>query len=255
MPLTGIRGKGGSGKNTYFAYHVYRNKKLLKDIDKITNFDFLAPKIQKFDTVKLLEMEDLTDEDKLYICAIDEAYVEFDCRNSMDLLNKLNSILLFQARKNNMSMVGISQLNVMDIRWRELEEKLVYCFDRPILDKHLKPFKGDFHYALVSAYRKPVKLTLRYHTAKKVFRFFKTKQKILPHDIEDLKMRLNLRNAKNRKEVVIKLVKEVMDNYPDLEKNIVTHDWLKNAFLDLDIPEAAYSLEKYVYIRLKAKLK
>ena len=23
MPLTGIRGKGGSGKNTYFAYHIF----------------------------------------------------------------------------------------------------------------------------------------------------------------------------------------------------------------------------------------
>ena len=46
MPLTGIRGKGGSGKNTYFTYHIFRNKRLLNDIDKIVNFDFSAPKVK-----------------------------------------------------------------------------------------------------------------------------------------------------------------------------------------------------------------
>lgn len=255
MPLTGIRGKGGSGKNTYFCYHIYKNKKLRDDIIKFVNFDFEAPKVRKFNTVELLEMEETTNDEQLYICGIDEAYVEFDCRNSMDLLNKLNSILLFQARKNNMSMVGISQLNVLDLRWRELEEKTIFCFDRPILDKNLEPYKGDFHYALCSPFRKPVKFTLPYNTAKKLFRFFKTKQKILPHDIDELKMRLNLRNTKKRKEVVNKIVDEILGNYPNLNKNIITHDWLKNAFLDLDIPESAFSLEKYVYIRLKNKLK
>jgi len=251
MPLTGIRGKGGSGKNTYFAYHIFKNKKLLNNIEKIVNFDFNAPKIKKFNTVELLEMEET---DNLIICAIDESYVEMDCRNSMDLRNRLNSYLLFQARKNNMSMIGISQLNVMDLRWRELEEKTIYCFDRPILDKNLKDFKGDFHYALCSAFHKPVRFILRYHTAKKLFRFFKTKQKILPHDIEELKMRLNLRSAKTRKEVVNKMVKDIIDSYPsDLIKSQLTHSWLKNALLDLEIPEM--SLEPYVYIRLKTKLK
>jgi len=251
MPLTGIRGKGGSGKNTYFAYHIFRNKKLLNDIPKFTNFDFDAPKVENFDTIKLLEKD--FEEDELNICGIDEAYVEFDCRNSMDLLNKLNSYLMFQARKNLMSMVAISQLNVLDLRWRELEEKTIIAFDRPILDKNLKDYKGDFHYALCSAFHKPVKFTLRYHDAKKLFRFFKTKKKIMPHDIEELKMRLNLRNTKTRKEVVKKMVKEVMDANPDLTKKQVTKDWLKNELLDLDIPEM--SLASYVYIRLKAKLK
>lgn len=254
MPLTGIRGKGGSGKNTYWAYHIYKNKILRDKINKITNFDFIAPKVEKFDTVKLLDMEEVLDDDELYICGIDEAYVEFDCRNSMDLLNKLNSVLMFQARKNNMSMVGISQLNVLDLRWRELEEKTIFCFDRPILDKNLKPYKGDFHYALLSPYRKPVKFTMHYFTASKVFKFFKTKQKILPHDIDELKMRLNLRNTKKRKEVVMKLVDEILNAYPKLDKKTLTHDWLKNTFLDLDIPECANYLESYVYVRLRAKL-
>lgn len=250
MPLTGIRGKGGSGKNTYFAYHIFKNKKLLNDITKYTNFDFKAPKTEVFNTVKLLE---LPETDELTICGIDEAYVEFDCRKSMDLINQLNSYLMFQARKNNMSMVALSQLNVLDLRWRELEEKFIFCFDRPILDKNLKPYKGDFHYALVSLFKKPIKFTLRYHSAQKLFKFFETKQKILPHDIEELKMRLNLKNAKTRKEVVMKIVKEVMDNNPDLTKKQITKDWLKNELLDLEIPEL--SLTPYVYIRLKAKLK
>ena len=129
MPLTGIRGKGGSGKNTYFTYHIFRNKKLLNNIEKIVNFDFDAPKVKKFNTIELLEMEN---SDDLTICALDEAYVEMECRNSRDLLSRLNSYLLFQARKNKMSMIGISQLNVLDLRWRELEEKTIYCFDRPI---------------------------------------------------------------------------------------------------------------------------
>ena len=120
------------------------------------------------------------------------------------------------------------------------------------MDKNLNDYKGDFHYALCSAFHKPVRFTLRYHIAKKLFRFFKTKQKILPHDIEELKMKLNLRSAKTRKEVVNKMVQEVLDSNPDLIKGIVTHDWLKNELLDLEIPEM--SLEPYVYIRLKAKL-
>jgi len=250
LPLTGIRGKGGSGKNTYFAYHIYKNKKLRFDIKKYVNFDFKCENTEKFDTIKLLETD--FNEDELIICALDEAYVEMDCRNSMDLLNKLNSYLIFQARKNNMSMVGISQLNVLDLRWRELEEKTIFCFDRPILDKNLKPYKGDFHYALLSPFKKPVKFTLPYSSAKKLFRFFKTREKIMPHDIEELKMRLNLRNAKTRKEVVKKMVKEIIDNYPDLDKKTLTHAWLKNALLDLEIPEM--SLEPYIYIRLNAKL-
>ena len=249
MPLTGIRGKGGSGKNTYFAYHIYKNKKLRDDVKKIVNFDFVAPNTEKFNTIELLEMEETDD---LTICALDEAYVEMDCRNSMDLRNKLNSYLLFQARKNNMSMVAISQLNVLDLRWRELEEKTIFCFDRPILDKKLRPYKGDFHYALLSPFHKPVRFTLKYSTAKKLFKYFRTKQKILPHDIEELKMRLNLRNAKTRKEVVNKMVEEVLDAYPDLDSKTLTHVWLKNALLELEIPEL--SLEPYVYIRLKARL-
>jgi len=250
MPLTGIRGKGGSGKNTYFAYSIFKNKKLLNDITKYTNFSFDAPKTKTFNTIELLE---LGETDELTICAIDEAYVEFDCRNSMDLLSKLNSYLMFQARKNNMSMIALSQLNVLDLRWRELEDRYIYCFDRPILDKNLKDFKGDFHYALISLFHKPIKFTLRYHDAKKLFKYFKTKMKIMPHDIEELKMKLNLRNAKTRKEVVMKMVKEIIDAYPDLDKKTLTHDWLKNALLDLEIPEM--SLEPYIYVRLKAKLK
>jgi len=250
LPLSGIRGKGGSGKNTYFAYSIFSNKKLLNDIPKFTNFFLDAPKIEKFDTIKLLEKD--FDESELNICAIDEAYVEFDCRNSMDLLNKLNSYLVFQARKNKMSMVAISQLNVLDLRWRELEEKTVFCFDRPILDKNLKDYKGDFHYALLSPFRKPVRFTLPYSSAKKLFKYFKTEKKIMPHDIEELKMRLNLRNAKTRKEVVNKMVNEIHKAYPELDKKTLTHAWLKNALLDLEIPEM--SLEPYIYIRLKVKL-
>lgn len=251
MPLTGIRGKGGSGKNTYFAYSIFKNKKLLHLIDKITNFDFDAPKVTKFNTIELLEMEET---DKLKICAIDEAYVEMDCRNSMDLLNKLNSYLLFQARKNNMSFVGISQLNVLDLRWRELEEKTIFCFDRPILDKNLKDYKGDFHYALCSPFHTPVKFTLKYHDACKLFKFFKTKSKIMPHDIDELKIKLNIRNAKSRKEVIQKIVKDLLEIYPDLEAKTVTKIWVKNAMLDLEIPVGLMSLADYVYVRLKAKL-
>jgi len=249
MPLTGIRGKGGSGKTTYFAYHIFRNKKLRDNIVKYVNFDFDAPKTERFNTIELLE---LPETDELTVCAWDEAYVEMDCRNSLDLINKLNSYLLFQARKNNMSMIAISQLNVMDLRWRELEEKFIFCFDRPILNKNLNDYKGDFNYALISMFHKPVKFTLPHYVAKKVFKFFKTKQKIMPHDIEELKMRLNLKNAKTRKEVVNKMVDEIIGNFNPVNAE-VTHIWLKDKLLDLEIPEM--SLEPYVYIRLKAKLK
>lgn len=248
MPVTSVRGKGGSGKNTYVAYHLIKNKKLLK-LDKFTNFGLDLPNTKKVNSLDLLELPE-TDEPTIYV--IDEAYTEMDCRNSLDLLNKLNSYLLFQARKNNMSIVGITQINVLDMRYRELEEKLIYCLDRPIYDKNLKDYKGDFYYALLEAYKKPVRFSIPFYVAEKVFPFFKTKEKIFPHDFEQLKMRLNLRNPKTRKQVVNKMVLEVLNSNPKLIKSTVTHDWLKNELLDLEIPEM--SLEPFVYIRLKAKV-
>jgi len=219
MPLTGIYGKGGSGKNTIVAYFKLKYFSRLKTY---VNFTLRTPNTEKIDSIMSLE-------------------------------NRIQSYLLFQARKNNMSIISISQLSILDIRWRKLEEHLILCMDRDIYDKNLNPSKKDFRY-IFSNGKKNVPFTLKYNTAKKVFPFFDTREKILPKDFQRLKTKLDMQNPKKRNKVVNKIVDKILNviKKSPVEKKDVTHIWIKNIMMDLELPDL--SLEPYVYIRLKSKL-
>jgi len=248
MPLTGIYGKGGSGKNTIVAYFKLKYFSRLKTY---VNFTLRTPNTEKIDSISLFEIPE-TDEPILVIW--DEAYTEgLDARDSMSLENRIQSYLLFQARKNNMSIISISQLSILDIRWRKLEEHLILCMDRDIYDKNLNPSKKDFRY-IFSNGKKNVPFTLKYNTAKKVFPFFDTREKILPKDFQRLKTKLDMQNPKKRNKVVNKIVDKILNviKKSPVEKKDVTHIWIKNIMMDLELPDL--SLEPYVYIRLKSKL-
>ena len=246
MPLTGIYGKGGSGKNTIATY---LKLKYMRNIETYTNFPLKTPNTEMIDSMLLFELPD-TDNPRMVIW--DEAYIEgLDNRDSMSLENRIQSYLLFQARKNNMSIVSISQLQILDIRYRSLEETIISCKDRPIYDKNLNPYKGVFKYLFYKVGRKVIPYTLRYFTAKKLFPFFDTKRKMLPKNFEVLKSRIELQNPKKRNLEVNKIVNKILKNY-DIERKDVTHLWVKNIMLDMELPNL--SLEPYVYIRLKNKL-
>ena len=242
MPLTGVRGKGGSGKNTIVVYFIVKYFSKLKIY---VNFNLKLPNTEKIDSISLFE---LPETDKPIIVLWDEAYTEgLDNRDSMSLENKIQSYLLFQARKNNMSIISITQLNILDIRWRGLEENTIFCYDRPIYDRNFKLYKGDFHYAFIKG-NKVTKFTLKYSEAKKVFPYFNTKQKILPKNFQQMKDQIRLKNPKER----IKHIDSIADRIRkecDLAK--ITHDTVKNAMLELGY--ADFRFEPYVYVRLKAK--
>lgn len=144
-----------------------------------------------------------------------------------------------------MSIIAITQLNIMDIRFRELEENCIYCFDRPIYDKNLKPYKGDFHYAYISG-NKVTKFILPFRVAKDYFQYFNTKQKILPKGFEEMKIRAKLKDPKEKLKYIRTIAKEIREKC-DLKK--VTHDTVKYAMLELDCLD--FSLERYVYAVLK----
>lgn len=244
MPLTGIYGKGGSGKTLIAIYFL---AKFFPKIQKYLNFDVKLPKCEKIDSIKLFELPETED---LIIVVWDEAYTEIEDRNFMSMENRINSYLLFQARKNNMSIISISQLNILDFRWRRLEERVIFCHDRPILDKNFNHFKGDFHYSYSNG-KRIFPFTLKYKDAKKLFPLYATKQKIFPKGFELLKEKIRLKDPKERNKMINHISKIVIKKYglPDKKKDL-THNWLKDKMLDLELE---LTFEPYVYIRLHSK--
>ena len=241
MPITGVRGKGGSGKTTIVAYLL---AKYFPKIQKYTNFYLKLPKTKQIDSMELFELEDYG---KPVIVIWDEGYTEMDNRDSMNDDSRIKSYLLFQARKNNMSIVSITQLNIMDIRWRELEENCIYCFDRPIYNRDFSSYEGDFHYVYVSG-KSASYFTLPYNSAKRVFPFFKTNQKIFPPDFEEMKRKAEMKDPKKLLKYIDKIANEIKSK-SDLTK--ITHDTVKYAMLELGYVD--FSVEKYVYARVKGK--
>lgn len=239
MPITGVRGKGGSGKTTIVSYIL---AKYFIKLKKYTNFYLNLPNTEQIDSLKLFELEDYGEP---IIVVWDEGYTEMENREAMDEANKVKSYLLFQARKNNMSIISITQLNIMDVRWRELEEDYIYCFDRPIYNRDFTPFEGDFHYAYVKGVNISY-FTLDYETAKKIFPLFKTEQKIFPKGFEEMKKRVLLKDPKEKLKEIERIMKKIQK---DVTK--VTHDKVKLAMLNND--ELDFSLEPYVYIKLKGE--
>ena len=246
MPLTGIYGKGGSGKTLIAVYFL---AKYFSKVKKYLNFDVKKiPNCEKIDSIKLFE---LPETDKPIIVVWDEAYTEMEDRSFMSDRNRINSYLLFQARKNNMSIISISQLNILDVRWRNLEERTFLCKDRRIYDRNLNHYKGDFHY-LFSNGRNIFPFTLKYHTAKKLFPLYSTKQKILPRDFEQLKQKIRAKDPKERNKIVNDIVNLIRSKVeiPENKKDI-THNWLKNVLMILELD---FTYEPFVYVRLHSKI-
>lgn len=245
MPLTGIYGKGGSGKNIIVVYFM---AKYFRKVKKYVNFNLKLPKTERIDSIKLFE---LPETDKPIIVIWDEAYTEMEDRNFMSIENRINSYLLFQARKNNMSIISISQLNILDIRWEKLEAYTIACEDRLIYDKNLNHYKGDFNYVFSNG-KKAIPFTLKYNTAKKLFPLYNTKEKILPRDFEQMKMKILMNNPKERNKMVNKIVDLIMEKVelPQNKKGL-THNWLRNVLLTLELD---FKLEPYVYVRLHSKI-
>ncbi|MBY8981653.1 MAG: hypothetical protein KGD57_01780, partial [Candidatus Lokiarchaeota archaeon] len=246
MPLTAVYGKGGSGKNTITAYLL---AKYFQRFDKYLNFPLKLPNTYKVNTYELFEMESKDIQDIIFV-GWDEAYTEgLDNRNSMTDENEIQSYLLMQARKKNYNILSIAQLNMLDVRWRELEENFIYCFPRPIYDKHFNHYKGDFHYAYCSSGYKPKKYTLKYKDALKLFPLFETKKVILPKNFEEMRLKQELKKPKGLLNYIEQITDAIQNKFSDEIIAGISHDRVKSWMMDLEYVNFAY--EKYVYIKLK----
>lgn len=244
MPLTGVYGDTGTGKTTIVIYLLAR---FFPDIEKYGNF---PTKLKNWKQVDILELTELPETRKIRIVVIDEGYTEYDNRNSMDDEQTFNTYLLMQHRKANMSIIGISQLNILDVRWRGLEKFRILCKDRPIYGKDRKDYRGDFHYLFMYG-SKSEKFTLPYKIAEKIFPLFDTKRKILPKNYESMKEKIRLKNPHERKLIIDEIVNEIEKNIgiPE-QKSKITHDWVANCLIDL---EKNTDLERFIYVRLRAE--
>lgn len=238
----GVYGKGGSGKNTITTYLLAKH---FKGYKKYVNFDLNLPNTTKIDSIKLFELDNVDIKDLIFV-VWDEAYTEgLDNRDAMTDENKIQSYLLFQARKKNFNIISIAQLNMLDTRWRQLEESFIYCYPRPIYDKHFNHYKGDFHYAYYDG-KRVWKYTLKYKEALKVFQYFKTEKAILPKDFDVLKRKAQLKNPKGVIEYVNEITNCIITKYGI---GNYTHNKVKSMMLDLEYVDFAY--EKYVYLKLQ----
>ena len=240
MPLTGIRGLGGSGKTTFVVYLL---KECFEKLKVYSNFEIKLPNVKVVDAMELFELEET---EEPIIAVWDEGYTEAENRDAMSDINRIKTYIPMQARKNNLSLIVIEQIDIMDIRFRQLENSWIYCYERPIYNRDFTPYKGDFYYAHIRGSKIKSRFTLRYNKAKKIFPLFETRKKIFPKDFEDMKRRAKLQNTNEKIRYIRNLAEEIKQKYK-LEK--ITHDTVKYAMLEIGCLD--YSLERYVYAVLK----
>lgn len=247
MPLTWIRGDTGSGKTLITIWFML---KYFKKLEKLANFPSKLPNWKVMDMVDLPDLPELK-EYEFRIVIRDEGYTDLDKRRSMDEEQIFNTYTLMQHRKTNSSIIGITQLDMMDLRFRGLTKFIIECHDRPVYvlkRGKLEYYKGDFHYTFIQR-DKIQNFTLPYKTALKLFPLYKTREKILPKNYEQMKENIRMRNPKEKKIMIDEIVKEIKEKIgiPENKKEI-THNWVKNAMLDLD--KTNFKLEPFVYLRL-----
>lgn len=238
IPLTTVLGNVGSGKNVFVVWSLMK----FPDKMKYTNFELTLPNSKQVTITDLFEIET----DKEIFVVFDEGYGDFDNRDSMSYESRFNTYLLNQRRKKKMSIVGISQLNILDVRWREQSRITVFALDRklPIDGKEVK---DDFKYIITDGINK-VRFNLPYEEGKKTFKFYNTDKTVKPRDFDLLKERIILKNPTKLKERVYLIIKKLEEKFTLPEK--ISHSYLKAKFLDLEINP---SFEPYVYAILNSR--
>ena len=243
MPINTITGLGGSGKTFITVYFLNHYPKM----QKYGNFQ---TKLKNYEVVDLMTLFSLNpDYDTKLMSTFDEAYGDFDQRLNMTEEGIINTYLPFQARKNNMSILGITQLPILDIRWKGVERYKIHCETRKIYNQDGSDYKGDFFFWFIDVNTgAKVRVRFSYRKAKKYFSLYDTKEKVFPKRFELMKHKIEMKDPKKRNMVV----KEIVDSIikftvlPPIKK--ITHDWVKDKMLDLEMD---LNLEKFVYIRLR----
>jgi len=170
---------------------------------------------------------------------IDEGYTWLESRISGSKLNKLISYLLFQSGKRSLDIYITAQLfSTVDLRFREQSSLLIYC----------KKLNENFYYTIYNREKGTSKqLFMSYETAEQYFPLFDTYEIIEPANIKELQIEY----IKDDPVQLLLEVKRIGDSIRD-ELDVITHDSVKFSLMTNGYP---VSMEKYVYLYLKAKQK
>jgi len=258
MPLTGIYGFVGSGKNVVeVADCVYTPK----NIPIYTNFRMDLPNVKKIEPEDVFDLFEVTEENPVIKLVTDEAYSWFESRGSgFNELNRFLSYLMFQSRKRGLNWISIAQLRgTLDLRWRGLEDKIIVAKARNL--DSAGNSTDNFNYILLKNLKK-IQFGLEYEKAKKFFPLYDTKQVILPPDFQELKDKLQFKkNPKLLNDLIDKIVTDLFitkDSFPCKTlksgevKYGITQDWVADKLLRINPKWIEYT--KYVTVRLKAHL-
>lgn len=241
MPLCGVYGLMGSGKNVFVVDYISH----FPNIRKYVNFNCKLPNCSIVGIKELFELEDTNDE---VLIVYDEAYTEMDNRESMSDRNKVFSYLGFQSRKRNMNIFALSQLNILDIRWKGVEKYVVGAYPRRDKDVKGNPTKEDFVYALSDKVSTAsFKITYSY-AEKHIFPLYDTNKVIAPHHIKRLLQNIEFDdNPEKLSALIDDYCSEIIETQEYPEK--LTKDWVKDVMLQLNMD---FNYANFVFSRLKS---
>jgi hypothetical protein len=154
-------------------------------------------------------------------------------------LNKILSYLMMQSRKRGLNWDCIAQLRAtLDLRWRGLEDKLVYCHEREL--DMAGNSTDDFKFTLVKGC-KAINVDLSYEKSKPYWGLYDTKQVIMPPDFEATKLRMLNKNPDKLNKYIDYLANLVLKKYKlpvkimkdESEKVFINQEWVRDKLLKL----------------------
>ena len=244
--LMGIYGDVGSGKTILGVEVAYRNPK----IPVYSNIKLELPNYQPLEITDIFKLQ--ASESGL-LMFLDEAYTWIESRTSSSDVNRYISYIGFQSRKRDIDIICTAQLrSSLDLRFKDMENLSVFCFDRP----NPKTSKEDFKYRIVKnmQFRD---LTFPYKKAKKLFPFYNTYQVVMPFAFQELEAKIQTKaNPVSLKDTIVEIVKLIQQNknfhlseFTNMKESNITHNYVKNWLIEIEKP---LSFEPFVYTRLKA---
>lgn len=253
MSVCGIYGNAGSGKTVLAVYILMKELEKNKERKIYGNVhSIILPSYESIDSIDLWNLEQ---SDVEITVLWDEGYTELENRRSMATQNIISSYLLMQRRKRNFEFIGISPLNILDVRWRATERMAFYAFDRPIKNEDGSDFEGDFHYFVTDG-RTKRKFMLPFSEARKCFKFFDTKEIIPPKNIERIKENIEIGSDNKKLNLLIDKYVKILKKEREKENTPYfikpTKNWVKDRMLRLNMN---MKLCDNIWVRLSESLK
>ncbi len=241
--LVGVYGDVGSGKGIFVVDVMHKHPEL----QKLVNFTLKLPRVRKVtpDEVLNIEMDEFGNE----FC-LTEGYTWIDNRLSPSKGNRLSSYGFFQSRKSGAEYIIDTQIRgTLDLRFRLLETYSIYAHERRRLNRFGSINKEDFNYTYIKGRRSHF-FKLAWKKAKKLFGLYNSFEKIVPHDIDELRAELITTNPEKLNKKIDAIIHDFDVRGFDL--STITHNVVKDYLLRLPEP---FVYEPFVYVRLKAQQK